>query len=143
MRMSSVRPRQVAPLASLIVSRLELAWDSFSFYSKEVLNFEPSYQTYHFVLDSYLNNELHLSISEKKNLHQNLSESINSLYNLYYKQIHSLDEIQKASLSENASGENGHLLDFDSDSLSTLKGLTLDLISQLEIDKNNIQTLLM
>ena len=94
-------------------------------------------------MDSYLNNELHLSVSEKKNLHQNLSESINSLYNLYYKQIHSLDEIQKASLSENASGENGHLLDFDSDSLSTLKGLTLDLISQLEIDKNNIQTLLM
>lgn len=79
---------------------------------------------------------------EKKDLKNNLLDTINSLHNLYRKQMQSLDDILNNTPNNTSYADHKKLSDYhlaSPDSINTLKSLTLDLISQLEMDKNNIK----
>lgn len=124
------------------MNSLDLAWKSFEFYSHKIEESESLYQTYHFVLDSHIDEMIQLDDREKKDLKNNLLDTINSLHNLYRKQMQSLDDILNNTPNNTSHAEHKKLGDYhlaSPDSINTLKSLTLDLISQLEIDKNNIK----
>lgn len=121
------------------MNELDLAWDTFDFYTMEISCYEAEYYSNTQTITNFFESNNYPHKDQRKRLLDKSNKCMDTLLVLYKKQIDSISDLIKL----NESGiEIPPEKEIDTSSLIALKNITSTLIEEMRIHKNEIKDLL-
>ena len=122
-----------------MTNKLDLAWDTFYFYTEEISEFESQYFSNTKTIKNFLKSENFPQKDQRKRLLNKSNKCMDSLIILYKKQMDAISDL----IELNKSGiEIPPEQEIDNTSLCSLKNITATLIEEMRTHKSEIKDLL-
>lgn len=119
--------------------KLDLAWDTFDFYTEEICEFEAKHLANIRMIKNFLNQESFPELHQRKRLKNKSLNCIQNLLLLYKKQLDALDELIVLNKDYvNIPTER----EVDAGQLISLKNVTCTLMYQIKRQENEIKDVL-
>jgi hypothetical protein len=122
-----------------MINKLNLAWDTFDFYTEEISGYEAEHLNNSKTLDNFLNNGNFPQKDQRKRFFKKSNKCIDILLTLYKKQMDSISDLIELNESyEDIPPEK----EIDTMSLVALKNITATLIEEMRMHQSEIKDLL-
>lgn len=121
------------------MNKLDLAWDTFHFYTEEISEYEVEYLKNSRTINNFLKNNDFPQKDQRKRILNKSNQCIDALINLYQKQMHSISEL--IELNKNYVDVPPEQ-EIDISSLTSLKNITATLLEEMRLNKSEIKDLL-
>lgn len=121
------------------MNKLNLAWDTFDFYTMQICDFEAQHLNNVQTIDNFLSNNSYPEMDQRKRLLEKSNKCIDQLIVLYKKQLDSISDL--IHLNETFV-DIPIEKEIDIDSLIALKNTTATLVYQMKLYKAQINNLL-
>lgn len=121
------------------MNKLDLAWDTFDFYTSEISDYEAQYFAHTKIINNFFKNKNFPQKDQRNRLLNKANKCMDTLLVLYKKQIDAISDLIKL----NESGiDIPSEKQIDKMSLVTLKNITATLIQEMQMHKSEIKDLL-
>jgi hypothetical protein len=122
-----------------MINKLNLAWDTFDFYTEEISSYEAEHLNNSKTLDNLLNNGNFPQKDQRKRFLKKSNKCINILLTLYKKQMDAIyDLIELNESYDDIPPEK----EIDTMSLVALQDITIALIEEMQTHQSEIKDLL-
>lgn len=122
-----------------MISKLELAWDTYEFYTNEIMKYEEIHTNTLKTLKRFVNDTPNPRKYQRDRVKKKCQESCSKLFLLYQKQIDALSDLIEI---HNTYVDIPLERQVDIESLITLKNVTVTLLNQVNQYKTQIEEIL-